>query len=99
VKIAAVGDPFTVSALRLMGIVGAVATTAGEAEAAIDECLVPDTVILVTESVARLVRAKVDKLKIAKANYMVLEIPSGEGIPHQAEDIAKLVSQAIGVRI
>ena len=98
-KIAALGDQFTIQALRLMGIDGTVAATAEEAAAALDDLVEPDTVILVTESAANLVRAKVEKLKIARQNHVVLEIPSLSGVPHQAEDIARLVSQAIGVKV
>ena len=98
-KIAALGDQFTIQALRLMGIAGTVAATAEEAAAALDEAVEPDTVILVTESAANLIRARVDGLKTARQNYIVLEIPSLHGVPHQAEDIARLVSQAIGVKV
>jgi vacuolar-type H+-ATPase subunit F/Vma7 len=99
VKISAIGDPFTVQALRLMGIAGVAVTTPEEASRALDDALAPSTVVLVAESVARMVREKVDALKIARQDFIVLEIPSGEGVPHQAEDTARLVSQAIGVKI
>jgi vacuolar-type H+-ATPase subunit F/Vma7 len=99
VKISAIGDSFTVQALRLMGIPGVVAATPEEASRALDSVLAPATVVLVTQDVAGLVREKVDALKIARQDFIVVEIPSGSGVPHQAEDTARLVSQAIGVKI
>jgi vacuolar-type H+-ATPase subunit F/Vma7 len=99
VKISAIGDPFTVQALKLMGIAGVAVTTPEEASRELDAVLAPATVVLVTESVAKMIREKVDALKIARQDFIVLEIPSGEGVPHQAEDTARLVSQAIGVKI
>lgn len=98
-RITAIGDPFTVQALKLMGIVGTAVTTPEEASRALDAVLAPATVVLVAESVARMIREKVDALKVARQDFIVLEIPSGEGVPHQAEDTARLVSQAIGVKI
>ena len=89
----------TVQALKLMGIVGSVAATGDEVSAALDEYAVPDTVVLVTESVAKLARAKVDKLKVARENFMLVEIPSVSGVPQQAEETARLVSQTIGIRV
>lgn len=98
-KISAVGDALTIQALRLMGIEGTAVESAEETEAALDEAIAPETVILITGAAAELIRAKVDKLKIARQDFIVLEIPSTKGIPHQAEDTARLVSQAIGIKI
>ncbi len=98
-KITAVADELTVQALSLMGIIGAAVASPEEADAAIDRLAGPDTVILITDAVADMVRQKVDKLKIARENVAVLEIPSVNSAPRQAEDIAHLVSQAIGVKI
>jgi vacuolar-type H+-ATPase subunit F/Vma7 len=99
VRIAAVGDPVTVQALKLMGISGAAVTTADEAAAALDEYAVPDAIVLVTGSVAKLIRAKVDKMKIARQSFIVVEIPSVEGVPQQADEIARAVSQTIGIKV
>jgi vacuolar-type H+-ATPase subunit F/Vma7 len=98
-KIAAIGDRLTVRALKLMGIEGTAVSTAEEAEAAIDAVTAPATVILITGTAADMIRAKVDKMKVARQDYIVLEIPSTEKVPNQAEDTARLVSQAIGVKI
>lgn len=98
-KIVAVGDAVTVQALKLMGIAGTVARDRAEAEAALDEAATAGTVVLVAEPVANLARARVDALKVARADYIVLEIPSPAGVPHQAEETARLVSQTIGVKV
>lgn len=98
-RIVAVGDSFTVDALRLMGIPGTVAADAAQAAAALDEAIEPETVILVGKSVADMIREKVEELKSAPRDYIVLEIPSGEEVPHQAEETARLVSEAIGIKI
>jgi len=98
-KIAAVGDAVTVQALRLMGISGTAVASAQEASSALDEHYAPDTVILITESAAGLVRDRVDRFKVAKERVIILEIPSPGAAPNQAEDIARLVSEAIGVKV
>ena len=82
-----------------MGITGVAAEDADAVRAGLQRALEPDTVILVTKSAADLAREYVEKAKIARQNYIVLEIPSLEGAPRQAEDIARLVSQAIGVKV
>lgn len=98
-KIRGVADPFTARALKLMGVETAAVTTREDALKALDEAARPETVVLVSEATARLAREKVDALKVARQNFIVIEIPSGEGVPRQAEETAKLVSQAIGVKI
>ena len=89
-KIAAVADPLTLQALRLMGIAGTPATTAEEASAALDGYYESDTVILISESAARLVRARVDRLKTARESVMILEIPSMVTAARDHEKAAKM---------
>lgn len=98
-RITAVGDPLTIQALKLMGIAGEAAVDARSASQAFRKALAPETVVLVTESVAKLIREEVSKAKIARQDYVVLEIPSTQGVPDQAEETARLVSQAIGVKV
>lgn len=98
-KLTAVGDPVTMQAIKLMGIPGTPVRTAEEASAALDECAVPDAIVLVASSSAGLVREKVDKMKVARQSYIVVEIPSIEGVPKQADEIARVVSQTVGIKV
>ncbi len=98
-RIVAVGDEVTIEALRLMGIAGTAVSEPAEASLALDDALEPETVVLVSGSVAGMLRERVDELKVARREYMVLEIPSGEGGEGQADQTARFVSQAIGIKV
>lgn len=98
-KIVGVGDQLTIDALRLMGIAGTVVTTAEEASRALDEALEAETVVLIAAETAELVREKVEEAKTGKQAFIVLELPSVGGEAVQSEKTAKLLSQAIGIRI
>ncbi len=98
-KVVGIGDRITIDALRLMGIDGTVVTDEGSFLQALEAVLEPDTVILVSQSAANLARRRVEELKSARSNFMVIELPGAEGAPTQAEETARLVSQAIGIRI
>jgi vacuolar-type H+-ATPase subunit F/Vma7 len=98
-RLVAVGDRLTVDALRLIGIPGTVAETPEEASRAVDEACEGEAVVLVSRSVAQMIDKKIADLKVARRDFMVLELPSGEGPPTQAEETAKLLSQAIGIKL
>lgn len=99
VRIVGVGDLATVEALRLMGISGTVAEDAGAALRALEEAMEPEAVILVSESVAGMMRERIEELKEARTDFMVIELPAVGSKPTQAEETARLVSQAIGMKI
>ena len=98
-RIVAIGDAVTVDAFRLMGICGETVKNAEEARAALEASLEPETVILIAESAAELIRDRVDELKTSRGDYLVLEVPSGEEGPSQADQTAQLISQAIGIKV
>lgn len=97
-RIVAIGDSITVDAMKLMGIAGTVVKNAEEAKGALAEARGPETVILISPEAAEMIREEVDELKGARRDFIVMEIPGG-GAPVQAEETARLVSQAIGIKI
>lgn len=98
-RIVSIGDAVTVEALRLMGIPGTVVETPEEARDALERELGGEKVILVASETADMIRERVDELKTARREYLVLEIASSEGAPRQADETARLVSQAIGIKL
>lgn len=97
-RIVAIGDRITVDAMKLMGVAGRVVENAEEAKAALVEAREPETVILISPEAVEMVREEVDELRGARRDFIVIELP-GAGGPTQAEETARLVSQAVGIKI
>jgi len=97
-RIVAIGDRMTVDAMKLMGVAGTVVETAQEVSAALARAEEPETVILISSRAADMVREEVEELKAARRDFIVIELPGAEG-PTQAEETARIVSQAIGIKI
>ena len=98
-RVVAVADSITIEALRLMGIPGRAVATPEEASDALDEAITGEEVVLVAQATADMIREKVDRLKLAPHDFIVIEIPSPGRQPRQAEETAKLVSEIIGIKI
>ena len=96
-----IGHLEAVLGFSLVGIQGQVATTAAEANQAIDEALsAPDIgIVLVTEDVAELVGTRMDQLKLRSTVPIVIEVPGPEGPRPDGLSINELIRRAIGVKI
>jgi V/A-type H+-transporting ATPase subunit F len=100
-KMLVIGHPDAVLGFSLVGVHGRVATTAAEVNQALDDALseTETGIILVTEEVADLVRARTDQLKLRSTVPLVVEIPGPEGTRPDRPSLGEMVRRAIGVRI
>jgi V/A-type H+-transporting ATPase subunit F len=100
-KVIVIGHPDAVLGFSLAGVDGKVATTAAQANQALDDTLASRDVgvILVTGETARLIEARMDKLKLRSHVPLVIEIPGPEGLPSDQPSLNDVVFRAIGVRI
>ena len=98
-RVVGVAEKLIVDALRLMGIEAVAVETASEAIAAVEKFLLTGKVILVGETTAALMDERLEALKVKNRDCVILEIPCGGGPPQQAEKIARLVSQSIGIKV
>lgn len=100
-KVLVIGHPDAVLGFSLVGVHGQAATSAEEANRALDEAFSAQDIglILVTDDVAELIRERMDQLKLKSTVPLVLEISSpGEEHPVQPS-ITEIVFRAIGVKL
>jgi V/A-type H+-transporting ATPase subunit F len=100
-KILVIGHPDAVLGFSLAGVGGRVATTADEVNQALDEAQASKDVgiVLVTQDVAGLIPARMDRLKLRSTVPLVVEIPSEGGAPEAQESLGDIVLRAIGIRL
>ncbi len=100
-KLMVIGHPEAVLGFSLAGVSGRMASTAAEANQALDEALsTPDLgIILVTEDVAALIEQRMDQLKMHSTVPLVVEIPGPGGPPPGKAPLAEVVKRAIGIKI
>lgn len=91
----------TLTGLRLAGVEGVVAHTAGELGKAL-EYVGSDKnigVLLITEKLAGSFKAEIDKIKLGKRLPLVIEIPDRHGTGRSPDSITAYVKEAIGVKL
>jgi|SRR5512135_3402986 V/A-type H+/Na+-transporting ATPase subunit F len=100
-KLLVIGHPEAVLGFSLVGVGGQAATSAAEANQALDVALSsPDIgIILVTEDVAALIAARMDQLKMHSTVPLVVEIPAPGGSPPGKPLLGELVKRAIGIKM
>ena len=100
-KIMVIGHPEAVLGFSLVGVHGKTATSAEEANQALDSALAsPDVgIILVTDDVARLIGLRMAQLKLRSEVPLVVEIPGPEGTPSEQQTLSELVQQVIGIKL
>ncbi len=102
-KLLVIGHPKAVLGFSLVGVDGCPATTAEEANRALDQALAREDlgIVLVTEDVAALIEARMDELKLRSTEPLVVEIPApavnGKRIVRPS--LGEIVFRAIGVKI
>lgn len=96
-----IADSLTVLGFSLAGAKGVVATDVESAERAFSEALAdPDAgILIITERVANLIRARVDELLFSDRYPLVLEIPDSGGAVPGRPTMRELVKQAIGIAV
>jgi V/A-type H+/Na+-transporting ATPase subunit F len=95
-----IGDEDTVLGFSLVGTQGMVATNVAEAQNALDKALEHKDygIIIITENVADMIRAQVDRYLFSETFPLIVEIPNrfSEG---GSKDLKKMVNEAIGVSL
>ena len=96
-----IGDSLTILGFSLAGATGVVVTDVDGAEKAISEALGdPDAgILIITERVADLIRARADELLFSDRFPLVLEIPDSGGAIPGRPTMKELVKQAIGIAV
>lgn len=100
-KVMVIGHPDAVLGFSLVGVHGKPATTAAEANQALDETFSMHDVgiILVTDDVSAMIQDRMDNLKLHSTVPLVLEISSpGEKASNQPS-ISDIVFRAIGIKL
>lgn len=100
-KVLVIGHPEAVLGFSLAGVGGRVARTAEEVNQALDEAQASKDVgiVLVTQDVAELIPARMERLKLRSTVPLVVEIPAQGGIPEGQESLGDIVLRAIGIRL
>jgi V/A-type H+-transporting ATPase subunit F len=100
-KILVIGSQEAVLGFSLVGVHGKAASTASEADLALDEALstAGTGIILVTEDVAELIGTRMDQLKLRSTVPLVVEIPGPQGVRPDRPSLNEMVLRAIGVRL
>ena len=100
-KVLVIGHPEAVLGYSLAGVHGQAASSAEEANQALDKALsAPDIgIILVTQDVARMIQSRMDYLQLRSTIPLVVEIPGPEGVGPDQPSLSDVVLRAIGVKI
>ena len=100
-KVMVIGHPEAVLGFSLAGVGGLVAGTAEEVNQALDEAQASKDIgiVLVTQDVAALIPARMERLKLRSTIPLVVEIPSGGGVPEGQSSLGEIVLRAIGIRL
>jgi V/A-type H+/Na+-transporting ATPase subunit F len=96
-----IGDKDTVLGFQLAGVEGKEVSTPGEAELTFDTALENHDygIIIITERVAELIRARVDRFIFSQAFPLILEIPDRMGKLEGKPGLKEMVNGAIGVNL
>jgi V/A-type H+/Na+-transporting ATPase subunit F len=96
-----IGDEDAVLGFGLVGVPGATATTAEEAQAAFENALSnrDNGIVIITERVADLIRTTVDRYIFSEDFPLIVEIPDRGGPLPDRPALRALVNQAIGIRV
>jgi len=100
-KILVIGHPEAVLGFSLAGVGGRAATTAAEVNQALDEAQASKDlgIVLVTQDVAALIPARMERLKLRSTVPLIVEIPSAGGVMEGQPSLGEVVLRAIGIRL
>lgn len=100
-KVLVIGHQEAVLGFSLVGIEGRVASSATEVNQALDEVfsMTGIGIILVTQTVAKLIMPRMDQLKLRSTIPLVIEIPGPKGPPPGEPSLSEIVLRAIGIKI
>lgn len=91
----------TYTGLRMAGIEGIVAHGKSETETQIDAAVRDESiaVLIISENLAELCRARIDALKLSASRPLVVEIPNRYGTTRPPDSITGYIHNAIGVKL
>ncbi len=100
-KVLVIGHPNAVLGFSLVGVSGEVATSAAEANQALDKALSAKDIgiILITQDAAKLIGPRMEQLGLRSTVPLVVEIPSSAGVDPSQPSLSDIVLRAIGVKI
>jgi V/A-type H+-transporting ATPase subunit F len=100
-KYSIIGDEDTVLGFGMVGVSGKVATSAEEAQRAFHAILEDKEVciIIITESVADMIRSIVDKYLFTVSFPLIVEIPDRNSTKGDRPGIREMVNTAIGLKL
>lgn len=95
-KIVALGDQETLTALRLAGIQDTYETKEEFNEVCNDTTV---GLILITEKLARELASQINEIRMQKLFPIIVEIPDKEGPEHKKDRIGQIIKRAVGVEL
>jgi len=100
-KVLVIGHQEAVLGFSLVGVEGQVASSAEDVNRALDEAFSTTGIgiILVTQDVAKMIRSRMDQLKLRSTIPLVIEIPGPKGPPPGEPSLSEIVLKAIGIKI
>jgi V/A-type H+-transporting ATPase subunit F len=100
-KYSIIGDEDTILGFGIVGVDGKVANNAEEAQRAFDALLEDKEtgIIIVTERIADMIRATVDRYLFTMSFPLVVEIPDRGGTKPDRPGIKEMVNAAIGIKL
>jgi V/A-type H+-transporting ATPase subunit F len=100
-KYSIIGDEDAVLSFGMVGVSGKIATNPDEARNAFQETLEDEEVgiILVTESVADMMRSTVEKYLFTANFPLIVEIPDRKGAKPGRPGMKEMVNAAIGIKL
>jgi V/A-type H+-transporting ATPase subunit F len=96
-----VGDEDTVLGFGMVGVDGAAVASARDAENALNAAIGDARVgiVIITERIADLVRATVDKYVFTRQFPLIVEIPDRKGCVANRPGVREMIHAAIGIRL
>lgn len=100
-KVLVIGHPEAVLGFSLAGVNGQAASTANEANQALDNAFATKDIgiILVTQDIAGMIQSRVEDLKLHSTIPLVVEIPSPAGVSADQPSLSHIVLRAIGIKL
>jgi V/A-type H+-transporting ATPase subunit F len=100
-KVLVIGHPEAVLGFSLAGVHGQTASTAEEANKALDDALASKEtgIVLVTQDIAGMIQTRMDDLKLHSTVPLVVEIPSPAGVSADQPSLGDIVLRAIGIKL
>lgn len=100
-KYAIIGDEDTIIGFGILGVPGKIATNTDEANRAF-EAILDDKdagIIIITESIADMIRPIVNRYLFTVGFPLVVEIPDRKGVKPDRPGIKEMVNAAIGIKL